>query len=236
MNNKEINDYIKKNMPLFKAMAIRVQRNLPTFSKGYDYEDITQAVIEMSIIRLKAYKEGTGSDIPNYLYRSAYFDTVRYIKNNFSLIRRPAYLLENATSFAKMTRLYNYSDDEIVNLLQIPKCRLASILAVLKGTYEPLSDVFLTDYKDYDSDIDKSIDMSRLNRYIYNRVKTWNQRDKDILKYLILKEGKETTRTLGAKYNVSYNCIHLKKKAIIHKLQKMVLNYRPNIKEELLDD
>lgn len=236
MDNKEINNYIKKNMPLFKAMAIRVQRNLPTFSKSYDYEDITQAVIEMSIIRLKSYKEGTGSDIPNYLYRSAYFDTVRYIKNNFSLIRRPAYLLENATTFAKMTRLYNYSDDEIVNLLQIPKCRLASILAVLKGTYEPLSDVFLTDYKDYDSDIDKSIDMGRLNRYIYNRVKTWNQRDKDILKYLILKEGKETTRTLGAKYNVSYNCIHLKKKAIIHKLQKMVLNYRPNIMEELLDD
>lgn len=236
MDNKEINNYIKKNMPLFKAMAIRVQRNLPTFSKNYDYEDITQAVIEMSIIRLKSYKDGTGSDIPNYLYRSAYFDTVRYIKNNFSLIRRPAYLLENATSFAKMTRLYNYSDDEIVNLLQIPKCRLASILAVLKGTYEPLSDVFLTDYKDYDSDIDKSIDMSRLNRYIYNRVKTWNQRDKDILKYLILKEGKETIRTLSVKYNVSHNCIHLKKKAIIHKLQKMVLNYRPNIMEELLDD
>lgn len=236
MNNKEINDYIKKNMPLFKAMAIRVQRNLPTFSKGYDYEDITQAVIEMSIIRLKSYKEGTGSDIPNYLYRSAYFDTVRYIKNNFSLIRRPAYLLENATAFARMTRLYNYSDDEIVNLLQIPKCRLASILAVLKGAYEPLSDTFLTDYKDYDDDLDRSLDIGKLNTYIYNRVKTWNQRDKDILKYLILKEGKETTRTLGAKYNVSYNCIHLKKKAIIHKLQKMVLNYRPNIMEELLDD
>ena len=236
MNSSEINSYIKNNMSLFKAIAVRVQRNLPTFAKGYDYEDIAQAVLEMSIIRLKSYNESKGSNIPNYLYRSAYYDTIRYIKDNFSLIRRPAYLLENATSFAKMSRLYNYSDKEIVNRLQIPECRLASILAVLNGAYEPLSDVFLSDYKDYDSDIDKSLDIGKLNKYIYDRVKTWNQRDKDVLKYLILKEGKETTRTLGKKYNVSYNCIHLKKKAIIHKLQKMILNYRPNIREELLND
>ncbi len=236
MNNKEINNYIKKNMSLFKAIAARVQRNLPTFAKSYDYEDITQVVIEMSIIRLKSYNESKGSNIPNYLYRSAYYDTIGYIKDNFSLIRRPAYLLENATSFAKMSRLYNYSDKEIVNRLRIPECRLANILAVLNGAYEPLSDVFLSDYKDYDSDIDKSLDIDKLNKYIYDRVKNWNQRDKDVLKYLILKEGKETTHSLGAKYNVSYNCIHLKKKAIIHKLRKMVLNYRPNIMEELLDD
>lgn len=236
MNSSEINSYIKNNMSLFKAIAVRVQRNLPTFAKSYDYEDITQAVLEMSIIRLKSYNKDKGSDIPNYLYQSAYYDAIRYIKDNFSLIRRPAYLLENATSFARMSRLYNYSDKEIVSRLQIPECRLASILAVLNGTYEPLSDVFLSDYKDYDSDLDKGIYTEDLNKYIYNRVKTWNQRDKDVLKYLILKEGKETTRTLGKKYNVSYNCIHLKKKAIIHKLQKMVLNYRPNIKEELLND
>lgn len=236
MNSSEINSYIKNNMSLFKAIAVRVQRNLPTFAKSYDYEDITQAVLEMSIIRLKSYNKDKGSDIPNYLYRSAYYDAIRYIKDNFSLIRRPAYLLENATSFARMSRLYNYSDKEIASRLQIPECRLASILAVLNGTYEPLSDVFLSDYKDYDSDLDKGIYTEDLNKYIYNRVKTWNQRDKDVLKYLILKEGKETTRTLGKKYNVSYNCIHLKKKAIIHKLQKMVLNYRPNIKEELLND
>lgn len=236
MNSSEINSYIKNNMSLFRAIAVRVQRNLPTFAKGYDYEDITQAVLEMSIIRLKSYNKDKGSDIPNYLYQSAYYDTIRYIKDNFSLIRRPAYLLENATSFAKMSRLYNYSDKEIVNRLQIPECRLANILAVLNGAYEPLSDVFLSDYKDYDSDLDKGLYTEDLNKYIYNRVKTWNQRDKDVLKYLILKEGKETTRTLGKKYNVSYNCIHLKKKAIIHKLQKMVLNYRPNIREELLND
>ena len=91
----------------------------------------------------------------------------------------------------------------------------------------------------------KVIISKKKNKNTYLRVKedlniyvttNYLMRDKDILKYLILKEGKETTRTLGAKYNVSYNCIHLKKKAIIRKLQKMVLNYRPNIMEELLDD
>ena len=236
MDNKEIDRYIRKNMALFKSIATKIKRNLPTFVRNYDYEDIVQTVLETSITRLKSYDKNKNSNIPNYLYKTAYFDSVRYIKDNFSLIKRPAYLLENAVSFAKVTKLYNYSNDEIINLLQIPKCRLANILAILKGTYEPLDETFLTSYKSHDNNIDNIIDMNRLNRSICNNTSRWNQRDKDILKCLILKEGRETLKTLGAKYNVSRNCIHLRKKALVYKLQKMILSHRPDVVEELLND
>lgn len=235
MDNKEIDRYVKKNMALFKSIATKIKRNLPTFVRNYDYEDIVQTVLETSVTRLKSYDKNKNSNIPNYLHKTAYFDSVRYIKDNFSLIRRPAYLLENAVSFAKITRLYNYSDDEIINLLRIPKCRLTNILAILKGTYESLDETFLTSYKGPDSDIDKSIDINELNKYVYSNIKRWNQRDRDIFKYLIVKESKETLKTLGLKYNVSCNCIYLRKKNLVDKLRKIVINHKFDSVEELLN-
>lgn len=236
MNNKEIDRYVRKNMALFKAIATKVKRNLPTFARNYDYEDILQTVLEMSTIRLKSYNKNKGSNIPNYLYTCAYFDAIRYIKNNFNLIRIPIYLLENATTFAKMSRLYNYSDKEIANRLHIPECRLKNISSVLKCTYEPLNEYYLTTYKDYNADTDRAIDADKLNKYILKKTKVWNERDKDILKYLILGEGEETMKSLSVKHHTSYSFIHQKKQAIKHKLRNMLLKCNPNMQEELLND
>lgn len=236
MNNKEIDRYVRKNMALFKAIATKVKQNLPTFARNYDYEDILQTVLEMSTIRLKSYNKNKGSNIPNYLYTCAYFDAIRYIKNNFNLIRIPIYLLENATTFAKMSRLYNYSDKEIANRLHIPECRLKNISSVLKCTYEPLNEYYLTTYKDYNADTDRAIDADKLNKYILKKTKVWNERDKDILKYLILGEGEETMKSLSVKHHTSYSFIHQKKQAIKHKLRNMLLKCNPNMQEELLND
>jgi DNA-directed RNA polymerase specialized sigma subunit len=235
MNNEEIDRYIRQNMALFNAIANKVKRNLPTFARNYDYDDIVQTVLEMSVARLKSYNKNKGSNIPNYLCTSAYFDTIRYIKNNFNLIRIPIYLIENATSFAKMSRLYNYSDKEIANRLHIPECRLKNISSVLNCAYEPLNEAFLTTYKDYNDNTDRVLDMDKLNRYIYKKTRIWAERDKNILKYLILGEGEETTKSLSIKYNTSYSFIQQKKRAIIEKLQKILLKYNPNIQEELLN-
>lgn len=236
MNNKEIDRYVRKNMALFKAIATKVKQNLPTFASNYDYEDILQTVLEMSTIRLKSYNKNKGSSIPNYLYTCAYFDAIRYIKNNFNLIRIPTYLLENATTFAKMSRLYNYSDKEIANRLHIPECRLKNISSVLKCTYKPLNEYYLTTYKDYNADTDRAIDADKLNKYILKKTKVWNERDKDILKYLILGEGEETMKSLSVKHHTSYSFIHQKKQAIKHKLRNMLLKCNPNMQEELLND
>lgn len=236
MNNKEIDRYVRKNMALFKAIATKVKRNLPTFASNYDYEDILQTVLEMSTIRLKSYNKNKGSNIPHYLYTCAYFDAIKYIKNNFNLIRIPIYLLENATTFAKMSRLYNYSDKEIANRLHIPECRLKNISSVLNCTYEPLNEYYLTTYKDYNADTDRAIDADKLNKYILKKTKVWNERDKDILKYLILGEGEETMKSLSVKHHTSYSFIHQKKQAIKHKLRNMLLKCNPNMQEELLND
>lgn len=236
MNNKEIDRYVRKNMALFKAIATNVKRNLPTFASNYDYEDILQTVLEMSTIRLKSYNKNKGSNIPHYLYTCAYFDAIRYIKNNFNLIRIPTYLLENATAFAKMSRLYNYSDKEIANRLHIPECRLKNISSVLNCTYKPLNEYYLTTYKDYNADTDRAIDADKLNKYILKKTKVWNERDKDILKYLILGEGEETMKSLSVKHHTSYSFIHQKKQAIKHKLRNMLLKCNPNMQEELLND
>lgn len=236
MNNKEIDRYVRKNMALFKAIATKVKWNLPTFASNYDYEDILQTVLEMSTIRLKSYNKNKGSNIPSYLYTCAYFDAIRYIKNNFNLIRIPLYLLENATTFAKMSRLYNYSDKEIANRLHIPECRLKNISSVLNCTYEPLNEYYLTTYKDYNADTDRAIDADKLNKYILKKTKVWNERDKDILKYLILGEGEETMKSLSVKHHTSYSFIHQKKQAIKHKLRNMLLKCNPNMQEELLND
>lgn len=236
MNNKEIDRYVRKNMALFKAIATKVKWNLPTFASNYDYEDILQTVLEMSTIRLKSYNKNKGSNIPSYLYTCAYFDAIRYIKNNFNLIRIPLYLLENATTFAKMSRLYNYSDKEIANRLHIPECRLKNISSVLNCMYEPLDEYYLTTYKDYNADTDRAIDADKLNKYILKKTKVWNERDKDILKYLILGEGEETMKSLSVKHHTSYSFIHQKKQAIKHKLRNMLLKCNPNMQEELLND
>lgn len=236
MDNKEIDRYVRKNMALFKAIANKVKRNLPTFARNYDYDDIVQTVLEMSIIRLKSYNKNKGSNIPNYLCTSAYFDTVRYIKNNFNLIRIPMYLVENAIAFAKVSRLYNYSDKEIINRLQVPECRLKNILSVLDCSYEPLNEYYLTTYKDSNANIDRAIDADKLNKYILKKTRIWNERDKDILKYLILGEGEETMKSLSVKHHTSYNFIHQKKQAIKQKLRSLLLNYNPKIQEELLND
>lgn len=236
MNNKEIDRYVRKNIALFKAIATKVKQNLPTFASNYDYEDILQTVLEMSTIRLKSYNKNKGSNIPHYLYTCAYFDAIKYIKNNFNLIRIPIYLLENATTFAKMSRLYNYSDKEIANRLHIPECRLKNISSVLNCTYEPLNEYYLTTYKDYNADTDRAIDADKLNKYILKKTKVWNERDKDILKYLILGEGEETMKSLSVKHHTSYSFIHQKKQAIKHKLRNMLLKCNPNIQEELLND
>lgn len=236
MNNKEIDRYVRKNMALFKAIATKVKWNLPTFASNYDYEDILQTVLEMSTIRLKSYNKNKGSNIPHYLYTCAYFDAIKYIKNNFNLIRIPIYLLENATTFAKMSRLYNYSDKEIANRLHIPECRLKNISSVLNCTYEPLNEYYLTTYKDYNADTDRAIDADKLNKYILKKTKVWNERDKDILKYLILGEGEETMKSLSVKHHTSYSFIHQKKQAIKHKLRNMLLKCNPNMQEELLND
>lgn len=236
MNNKEIDRYVRKNMALFKAIATKVKQNLPTFASNYDYEDILQTVLEMSTIRLKSYNKNKGSNIPHYLYTCAYFDAIKYIKNNFNLIRIPIYLLENATTFAKMSRLYNYSDKEIANRLHIPECRLKNISSVLNCTYEPLNEYYLTTYKDYNADTDRAIDADKLNKYILKKTKVWNERDKDILKYLILGEGEETMKSLSVKHHTSYSFIHQKKQAIKHKLRNMLLKCNPNMQEELLND
>lgn len=236
MNNKEIDRYVRKNIALFKAIATKVKQNLPTFASNYDYEDILQTVLEMSTIRLKSYNKNKGSNIPHYLYTCAYFDAIKYIKNNFNLIRIPIYLLENATTFAKMSRLYNYSDKEIANRLHIPECRLKNISSVLNCTYEPLNEYYLTTYKDYNADTDRAIDADKLNKYILKKTKVWNERDKDILKYLILGEGEETMKSLSVKHHTSYSFIHQKKQAIKHKLRNMLLKCNPNMQEELLND
>lgn len=236
MNQKEINKYIKSNIKLFHDIAYRLEKYMPTFARAFEHDEIFQTVVEESILALKKYKVGMGSNIPNYLYHTAYYGAARYLKANFSLIKRPMYLLENATAYVKLTRVKDYSDKEAAEVLGIPECRMNQILNVLKSGYEPLTEVFLNEYKSYDSECYDFRAICKLNNYIKNRIRNWSKRDLDVLKYLILKEGNETIKTLSNKYKVSHNCIFIKKKGIIKKLQKMILNYNNNIKEEFLSD
>lgn len=237
MNNKEIDNYIKNNMSLFYSMTYKIKNNLPSFAEGHEFDDILQCILEASVKYLRKYNIKKGSGIANYLNKTAYFQASRVLKNSFSLIRRPEYLICNATSFAKMSRLYNYSSKEIANKLNIPQSRVDNILSLLNGAYEPLNETLIDTYKNNIEDTlrDEAIDFGRINDYIIKRIKSWNERDLDILNELILKNGNETIKSLGSKYNVSHNCIYLRKKAIIRKLQKMLLKYKPNIQEELLN-
>ena len=99
-----------------------------------------------------------------------------------------------------------------------------------------LNEYYLTTYKDYNANIDRAIDTDKLNKYILKKTKVWNERDKDILKYLILGEGEETMKSLSVKHHTSYSFIHQKKQAIKHKLRNMLLKCNPNMQEELLND
>lgn len=237
MNNKEIDNYIRNNMSLFYSMTYRIKNNLPSFTEGHEFDDILQCVLEASVKYLRKYNIKKGSGIANYLNKTAYFQASRVLKNSFSLIRRPEYLIHNATLFAKMSRLHNYSDKEIANKLNISQSRADNILALLNGAYEPLNETLIDTYKNNIEDTlrDEAIDFGRINNYIVRRIKSWSERDLDIFNELISKKGNETIKSLSIKYGVSHNCIYLRKKAIIRKLQKMLLKYRPNIQEELLN-